>query len=250
MSDATMVPNADSPTGLSQIERVVDTFVAPSKTFEDIRRSASWWMPWLIAVLIGLAFTFSVQSKVGWGQVYDNILHQNTKAMQRFNQMTPEQATATKAMSAKITEISSFAFPVIGLIVTAIIAAVLMATINFGFGGKSTFGQMFAMYYYATLPMVLKYLLAIITLFAGLDPTTFNIQNPIGTNIGYYLPIGSPHWMVALGTTVDIFNIWTAVLLILGCAAVGRIKKSSAATAIIGWWVLLTVLKVGAAAIM
>ena len=37
-------------TGLSQVERVVDTFVAPSKTFADILRSTSWWLPFLIQI--------------------------------------------------------------------------------------------------------------------------------------------------------------------------------------------------------
>ena len=250
MSDATMVPSAESPAGLSQLQRLINTFVAPSKTFEDIRRSSSWWLPWLIAVVIGLGFTMAVQQKVGWDQAYDNILHQNPKAMQRMDQMQPAQAAQAKVLSAKVTQISSYSVPVLGLIIAAIIAGVLMATVNFGFGGKATFGQMFAVWYYATLPLVLMYLLSIITLYAGLDPTTFNLSNPIGTNIGYYLPSSSPHWMVVLGNTIDIFSIWTAVLLTIGCAAVGRIKTSSAAIAVFGWWILITVIKVGAAAIM
>ena len=39
------------PPPLSQAERVVDTFVAPRKTFTDIRRSASWWLPFVLMVL-------------------------------------------------------------------------------------------------------------------------------------------------------------------------------------------------------
>jgi hypothetical protein len=249
MSDATMIPNAESPAGLSQIERVVDTFTAPGKAFADIRRNSSWWLPWLLAVIVGLGFSFAVQQKVGWAQAYDNILHQNPKQMQRFDQMTAGQAATAKNIAVKSTQISAYAFPLLGLIIAAIVAGVLMATINFGFGGKSSYSEMFAVYYYASLPMLLKYLLAIITLYAGLDPTAFNMQNPVGTNLGYYITSSAPPWLVSLGSTLDIFNLWTVILLIIGCAAVGRIKKSSAATAIIGWWVILIVLKVGSAAI-
>ncbi len=249
MSDATMIPNAESPAGLSQVQRVVDTFTAPSKAFDDIRRSASWWLPWLLAVIVGLGFSFAVQQKVGWSQTYDNVLRQSPKTAARYAQMTPEQAAAAKNIGVKTTQISAYAFPVLGLIIAAIVAGVLMATINFGFGGKSTFGQMFAVYYYAGLPMLLKYLLAIITLYAGLDPTAFNMQNPVGTNLGYYIASSAPHWLVSLASSLDIFSIWTAILLVIGCAAVGRIKKSSAAIAIFGWWIILIVLKVGSAAI-
>ena len=43
---------------LSQGARIVDTFIAPSKTFTDLRRSAQWWLPFLL-------MTFA-----GWGLVY------------------------------------------------------------------------------------------------------------------------------------------------------------------------------------
>lgn len=40
MNDEVVV--ADGPRGLGEMERVVDTFVAPTATFKDILRSASW----------------------------------------------------------------------------------------------------------------------------------------------------------------------------------------------------------------
>ena len=42
MSDAAVA--GPMGTGLSEVERVVDTFIAPTKTFTDILRSASWWL--------------------------------------------------------------------------------------------------------------------------------------------------------------------------------------------------------------
>ena len=61
MSDT--VANAQSSIPLSQMERVIDTFVAPSKTFHDILRSASWWLPWLLGVLVTLGFSVRFQVK-------------------------------------------------------------------------------------------------------------------------------------------------------------------------------------------
>ena len=42
----------DGANGLSEIARVVDTFVAPTATFKDILRSASWWLPFLLMAVI------------------------------------------------------------------------------------------------------------------------------------------------------------------------------------------------------
>ena len=41
----------DGARGLSQLERVVNTFVAPTATFKDILRSTSWWLPFVLTVV-------------------------------------------------------------------------------------------------------------------------------------------------------------------------------------------------------
>lgn len=249
MTDVTTTPEVAPEAGLGQIARVVDTFVAPSKTFSDIRRSASWWLPFLLTVIVGIGFVTAIQVKVGWGQVYENVLRQDPSTMARMNQMKPEQIATAQAIGIKSTEIGSYAYPVLGLIFAAIIAGILFGTLKFGFGGKGTFGQFYAVYYYATLPMLIKFILAIITIFAGLDPSTFNIKNPVGTCLSYYLPLGSAHWLLALGNAFDIFYIWSAILLTIGCAKVAGVKKSSAATVVFGWWILWTLISMGIAAI-
>jgi hypothetical protein len=239
MSDQAAAPPVDSTPALGQWERIADTFIAPSKTFADIRRNASWWMPWIIISLLVTAYAFTVQQKVGWTQVYENMLHQNPKAMQRLQQAPPDRVAAATAISIKATQYSFYAQPILLLLIGLITSAVLWGTLNFGFGGRAKFGEVYAVWFYASLPMALVAILAIITLYSGLDPGTFNIKNPIGTNLGYYLSSDSPQWLIALLSSIDVLKIWTAVLLTIGCAKVAQIKKSSAAIAVFGWWILI-----------
>jgi hypothetical protein len=103
---------------------------------------------------------------------------------------------------------------------------------------------MFALFYYAFLPISIKAILGIVTIFAGLDPDSFNVNNYVGTNLGYYLPPDMSKPLIALATSIDIFTIWTVVLLSIGCAIIGNVKKSQAATAVWGWWAVLTLLGV------
>jgi hypothetical protein len=53
-----------------------------------------------------------------------------------------------------------------------------------------------------------------------------------------------PKTVIALGSAIDIFTIWALVLLTIGCAIVGNIKKGQAAIVVWGWWVVMTILKV------
>ncbi|HTZ59827.1 MAG TPA: YIP1 family protein [Acidobacteriaceae bacterium] len=246
MSDP--VANVEVSNSLSQIERVVDVFVDPSKAFHDILRDTSWWLPWLLGVLVTLGFGAAIQQKIGWDKTYNNILLQSSQAQQdRMSQLPPDQQAHQKAIGAAFVEYIFWGTPVLALLFAAIAGGVLLLTLNFGLGGKATFPQMFALWFYATLPFIIQGILAIIAVFAGLDPDSFNLKNPVGTNIGYFLPQDSPKWLIAFGTSIDVLTIWVLILLTMGCAIVARVKKSTAAIAVWGWWVLITLVKVATA---
>jgi len=92
MSDLGVQPTAGVTPGLSQAQRLSNTFTAPSKTFEDIMRgNKSWWMPFLIYVVLGFVFYGVVNAKVGMRQVSENQVKLSPKAEDQMAQLTPEQ---------------------------------------------------------------------------------------------------------------------------------------------------------------
>jgi Yip1 domain len=248
MSDT--VANAEVLKPLSQVERVVDTYIAPSKTFTDILRDASWWLPWLLGVLVTLGFGMAIQQKVGWDKAYANILLHSPQAQQdRMAQLPPDQQAKQKAIGSAFVKYIFWGTPILSLLFSAIASVGLMATLNFGLGGNATFSRLFAVWMYGTLPFLIQGILGIITLFAGLDADSFNMKNPVGTNVGYYLPLDAPQWLVALASSFDVLTIWVLILLTIGCAIVGKTKRSTAAVAVWGWWFVITLVKVVTAAI-
>ncbi len=236
MSDA--VPQTTS-TPLNEGQRIVDTFVAPSKTFTDLLRSSAWWGPLVILILMSIIFSFTVQTKVGWERAAENNIHQNPKQEERFSQMSPDQLSAAKTISAKITAGFSYGITVLILIFTSITALLVWVTVNFGFAGKAKFGQVFAVYMYANLVLNIKYILATIALFAGVAPDSFLLSNPVGTNIGYYLSSDMPHILVSYATHLDIFEIWSMILSVIGVSIVAKVTRGKAAAAVVSWWLLL-----------
>jgi Yip1-like protein len=233
---------------MSEGQRIVDTFVAPSKTFTDLFRKSSWWGPLLILIVVSILFSFATQQKVGWTRVAENTIHQNPKSEARMAEMPADQAESFKAVSAKITAVASYSYWVLLLIFTAILSLLIWATVNFGFGGTAKYGHVFAVYMYANLVMNIKYLLAVVALFAGLAPDSFLQQNPVGTNIGFYLSSDAPRWLTTFATHIDVFEIWALVLTVIGIAIVAKVKRSSAAIAVVGWWLLIVLILTGVAA--
>lgn len=246
---AAPVPEAAAP-ALSQVERVVDTFIAPSKTFTDIIRNQSWWLPFLLGIIVSYGMVFAMQSKVGWDKLAENSVKQSPKAAEQLDQLPPDQRAARMKLSATITKYIYYGLPILSLLMTAIFALVLWGTINFGFGGRATFGQVFAVWMYGSLPLLLQSILAIIALFTGLDADSFNMQNPAGTNIGYYLAPDTPKWLMTFATAIDPVWIWAYFLVGIGLAIVAGVKKSSGLIAVFGWWILLLIVRMGIAAAM
>jgi hypothetical protein len=224
---------------LSQVERVVDTFVAPTKTFIDIRRNASWWLPFLLSILVSIAFVTSVDRKISFDQVAQTNINRNATAQQSMSNLTDVQRDQAIHRIAGFTKVVSYCFPVLGLIFALICAGILMLTFNFGLGAKSSYKEYLAVWFYAGLPFLIKFILAAIAIFAGVSAEQFDMNNPVGTNVGWYLSSDVPLWLRTLFSSVDIFTIWVVVLLILGCSTIARVKRSSAAIVIIGWWVLI-----------
>lgn len=236
--------------GLTQIQRVANTFTAPSKTFEDIKRgNRSWWLPLIVLALFGYIFFAVVSQKVGIQPVVDNQIRMNPKSQEQMAQATPEQRERASRISASVTQGVFLAGPLVGIVFAAVISLGLLGTINFVFGGRATYGQIFAVSYYAWLPSMVKYLFGIVVLYAGMAPESFNIKNFAPTNAGVFLdPVDTNKALYALASSLDIVTLWIVVLMGMGIATVAGVKRSSGYIAVFGWWAIFVLIGVGWAA--
>jgi hypothetical protein len=241
MTDAASLPETP---GLTQIERVVDTFTAPSKTFNDVLRSTSWWLPFILLVLATMGSCFAIDKKVGFDGIAEHQIMKNPAVAEQMQQLPPDQRAAKMHTAATRIRIFTYGAAVPFLIVIAIEALVLWGCFNFGLGARTTFGQVFAVIMYAGLPKLFISLLTIVLLFAGVGLDNFDIQNPVGTNIGYFLQDSSAALKVA-GSFFDVFSLWALALLVIGMATISRKSIGQAAAIVVGWWVLLLLVFTG-----
>jgi hypothetical protein len=229
---------------LTQGARVLDTFIAPTKTFTDILRSTSWWLPFVLMVIVSFASAFAIDKNVGFDRVAELAVEQSPTQADRLAQLTPDARAAQMHARAVGTKYSTYASGVFILLIALIFALLNWAGLNFGLGAKTTFGQNFAVVMYASLPRLFIGLLNIVLLYAGVNTENFDLNNPVGTNIGYYLT-DSPQWIRAALGFVDIFGLWTLVLSIIGCAIIARKSYQQAAYVVVGWWLFFLLLTAG-----
>lgn len=165
------------PQPLSEMERTADTFIAPSKTFTDLRRSANWLVPWLLLAIASVALVVVVDQKLGMEKVVENQLAMQPKQAAQLEKLSPEDRAARMQTVVKFNRAIAYAYPVVIVIVLAIIAAVLLGSFNFGFGAELTFNRCLAVCMYASLPGILKVLIAILAIAVG-GGESFTFQNP------------------------------------------------------------------------
>ncbi len=239
-------------TGLTQWQRVADTFTAPSKTFDDIRRgNRSWWLPLIVLALSSYILFGAVVQKIGIRQTVENQITMDPQAQEQMAKATPEQREKGMQFRTGFTKVMFIAGPAFQMLYAVVFAAVLLGTINFGFGGKAKFGDLFALMYYAWLPQVVKVLLGTAVIYAGMAPESFNIKNFAPTNLGAFLdPIDTAKALYALATSLDVVTIWTLVLMSIGVATVAGVKRSTGYIAVFGWWLIIVFFGAATAAVM
>jgi hypothetical protein len=236
------------PTAMSEGARIVDTFVAPSKTFTDLRRNASWWAPFLLMVIISSAMVYTANQKIGFRKIMENQMQGQPKSQERLDKLPADQREAQLEAGAKFTAVISYVFPVITLVIWLIIASALFGTFKFAAGADVSFKVALAIVIYSALPLLVKTLLALLSVLAGMSPDSFTFQNPVATNPGYFMNPADNVFIYSVASGIDIFMIWTLVLTAIGFTCVSKVKRGTAYATVFGWWAVFTLLGAGLAA--
>lgn len=250
MSTATTPAMPAEKPQLSQPARIINTIIDPVKTFTDLNRGTAWWMAFLLTALMGYGMVAAVATQIGWEQVSENQMKLNPSQYERMEKMPPEQRAQAERMGIAVTKGISFGFPVMSLIGIFLVGAVLMATFNFGFGAEVSFAKAIAVVAYAGLVGSVKALLVALTLFAGASPEFFTFQNPLASNLGYFVDMNEHRVLYALGSSLDVFTIWYVILLGIGFSCVSKVKRGTAVGVALGWWAVIVLVGAGFAAMM
>lgn len=227
---------APEPAPLSEGARLIDTFIAPSKTFTDLGRNASWWGPWLLISIFALIFVYSMQRQIGFEQITKNEIAHSSRADQ-FEKLPAEQQEKQIRLSNSILNYFSYGSPVMILLYFAITTLVLWATFKVATGSSISYKVAYAIVFYASLPTVIGSILGTISMYAGIDPEGFNVNNPVATNPAYFMDRAGNKFLYGMASGLDVIVIWTIVLMGIGFSCNSKVKRSTAIAIVAAWYV-------------
>lgn len=220
---------------LSEGVRIINTFIAPAKTFTDLRRNASWWGPWLLISLISLLFVYSMDRQIGFDQISKNEIAHSSRADQ-FDKLPADQQAKQISFSSSLVRYLSYGIPVMILLYFAVTSLVLWATFKFGAGADVSYKTAYAIVFYAALPGVIGSILGAISMFAGVNPEGFNINNPVATNPAYFMDPTTNKFLYGLASALDAIVIWTIILLGIGFSCNSKVKRTTAIVIVAAWY--------------
>jgi hypothetical protein len=230
---------------MSAVGRLVNTFVEPKAAFADIAARPSWWLPTALLTVLMLVYMLAFSSHVGW----EGFMRQQIENNPRTQNLTADQREQALAMQLKYGAPIGTAMPVIAMpVVILVVAGVMMFVFSILLGGQVRYRQALGVSAHAYLPSIVGVAAAFLVMFVK-DPSDFDLQNPAGFNIGFYLdPKSTPAWLVSLGNSIDVFSFWTILLLATGMAAVTRKSWKTSLMGVLMPWALVVLIKVGWAA--
>lgn len=223
--------------GQSVFARMLNVFIAPTKAFSDLTdKKTRWWVPWLVVSAVLMGYGYTAGSKVGFDQIAENRLQTMPKVAEMIDRLPADKKAEALQSQEKSAARGAYLQPISFLVIDLIVAGVLLATFTFGLGAKLKYATSLAVVTFSSLPAVFKFLIAIVSLFAGVQPDGFRFDNPIASNLGYLVDPAGSTFLYMFGSMMDVFAIWTLVLAVIGFSCVAKVKRSSAAFVIFGWY--------------
>jgi hypothetical protein len=216
----TPVPVAVPQASISPMGRIIGVLFSPKATFEDIARKPSWILPVVISTILGIAATVALNQRVNWREY----IGQQIEKSPRASQLTAEQKEKQIEVSAKVTVYIVYALGVVGSVLfSVVVGAVMMLAYNLLAGAAASFPQALGIAAHTLMVGIVSTPIFLLVLLLR-PPGTVDPDNPVATNLAAFLPEETTKWVVSLSKSIDIFTIWTLVLIAIGFAAVNPRK--------------------------
>jgi hypothetical protein len=243
-----VVPESELMPPMSFGARFIGVFVSPGETFEDIARRPGFVAPLIVTIVSGLVILETMIFKIGMGRIIRQSLEQSGQAAR----MSAEQLEGAVRTGGTIGTV----FAHVGVLVFGPVTLIILAALGLGilvliYGAPAKFKAVFSATCYANLVSVLGVVMGVALILFG-DPEHFNAQNPIPSNVGFFLnPLETSKPLYSLASSADILWIWTMILMAMGWSRVsgGKAKTLPVFLAFAGIWLIWVLGKMGFAAI-
>jgi hypothetical protein len=235
LADATPQPR------LGAFARIVGVFFNPQATCRDIAAAPTWIIPTVLLVVLSTIACIALNQRMDWRSFMSQQIEKSPQAAN----MSPEQKEQRIEGGAKISRAVTYFLGVAPAVVILLVAVVMFGSYNLFAGAGASFSQAMGIISHVFLTSILSTAIFLLVLF--IKPVgTFDLDNPVATNLGVLVPEDAAKWLMTLGKSIDIFSFWMLILIAVGFAAVNprKLKFGPSLAIALGVWAVFVLVKV------
>lgn len=210
-------------------EDFIDVLYQPSAVF-DRRRDGQFGLALLVLVVIWAALYFALRN--GLAPITDVEISRQAAAMAEKNpSMSAEDLSTAKNAMEKFALFGAIIFIPIGVLITGVLLW-LFAKL---FDAKVMFAAAMMIATYSLVPRLIELVLSALQgLF--LPPEAITSRYSVTLGLGRFLSSDTNPALLTLLGGIDVFTIWTVVLMTIGLSVVARVPRARAAGAAVAVW--------------
>src|SRR5277367_2323437 len=199
---------------LGAVSRIIGVFFSPGATFKDIAVAPSWIVPMVLLVLLSTVACVALNQRMDWRGYMSQQIEKSPQAAN----MSPEQKEQRIEGGAKMAPIFAYIFGIpVAVLAVLVVAAVMLGAYNLFAGAGASFSQAMGIISHVFMTSILSTAIFLLVLF--IKPVgTFDLDNPVATNLGVLVPEDAAKWLLSLGKSIDIFSFWMLILIAVGFA--------------------------------
>jgi hypothetical protein len=239
------MPAPGGQTTVSPFGRVIGVFFSPKGTFEDIVRKPSWLLPAILLTVFSFVVCVGINQRINWRQYIGAQIEKNPDTANMSAEQKEQRLEGGMKFAPPFTYVIGVTVPILSMLVVAL---VMWGAYNLLGGANTTYRTSLGITAHAFMTGLVSSALYLLILYLK-SYGTVDLDNPIAANVAAFLPEDAPKWVVALGTSLDLFSFWTMILLAIGFATTNprKLRGGKAFAIVFAVWAVYVVLKAGRA---
>ena len=224
----------------SSLGRLIGVLISPGKTFRSIAERPTWVVALVVLVLLGAAAGYLIVQKLDMAEVISQSMGD------RGRQATDEEIERATEMFERFGWLGAL----VGTTVVAPLGFLVFALVFWVVfklqGGEFSYQTSLSVTLHSLMPTAVLSLLSLPVIYSrgtiGLEESQRGV---LFSNLAPLAPEEAGTALTALMASIDLFTIWSLVLLTIGYSIVGRVSKTSAGFTVVILWIVYVVAKVG-----
>lgn len=226
------------------LQSIWGVLLAPEKTFRALAIHPQWLPALLLLVAAALTLSLVVTPKLDMKQVMRDAIEESGQ------DISAAQLDRQVEMAEKFKWVGTASQVVLQPAVYLLMAGIFLVVLRLA-GSEIDFRRSLSVAVHGMMPFLVATLLTVPVVLSRAELNLKDVQSAryLHSNLASFAADSTAKPVLALLSSIDLFSLWTIVLLAIGYRVVGKVSRAAAFGVVLTLWAVFVAGKVGLAAI-